>query len=319
MSDKYTGYVDEMLVKGTWWAFNGGPKPRNFTGNIDNDPESIRNLSLIITGASQSNGHFPNDSYGKKYAVLTIRYGESDNRLYIQKVIDIDSKIEYERYYQETTWGTYARVTSYSDSNQTAQKAYDQSLTNAGAIGRINQAIGRNDNQAPGTPIYTRLNNVETNITGPNGINSKITSLQNGASNDNYARTLAQDLKTKAGKLLNQSDTSKLINVHMGCSVIDVPSGDSSLFPYWNNEASCRNWASDRGCTSENSVLFASTGYVMPGEKQGSGHGVHIEGMQFSNSTGCWYITFDSSTIPPERIYGLYVNWILFVNNGTWN
>jgi hypothetical protein len=316
MSDKYTGYVDEMLVKGTWWAFNGGPKPRNFTGNIDNDPESIRNLSLIITGASQSNGHFPNDSYGKKYAVLTIRYGESDNRLYIQKVIDIDSKIEYERYYQGTAWGTYARVTSYSDSNQTAQKAYDQSLTNAGAIGRINQAIGRNDNQAPGTPIYTRLNNVETNIYGTNGINSKITSLQNGASNDNYARTSVQNLQTKAGKLLNQND-NKIINVYQGNAIIDIPgSGDSSPFPYWNNTAANAQWARDHGCTAYNSVM-----YIANTNADGvNGHEIHLEGAQFRGDLG-WILTYDRSTLTSrtDGVYGLLCTWILFVIGGNWN
>ncbi len=316
MSDKYTGYVDEMLVKGTWWAFNGGPKPRNFTGNIDNDPESIRNLSLIITGASQSNGHFPNDNYGKKYAVLTIRYGESDNRLYIQKVIDIDSKIEYERYYQGSEWGTYARVTSWPDSNDRAQQAYDQSRMNLGAINSINQAIGREGYAATGNTVNGRLSNIETNITGTNGINSKITSLQNGNSNDNYARTLAQDLQTKAGKLLNQND-NKIINVYQGNAIIDIPgSGDSSPFPIWNNVDENAQWARNHGCTAYNSIM-----YIANTNADGvNGHEIHLEGTQFRGDIG-WILTYDRGTLTSrtDGVYGLLCTWILFVIGGNWN
>lgn len=309
MSDKYTGYVDEMLVKGTWWAFNAGPKPRNFTGNIDNDPESIRNLSLIITGASSSNGTFPKDSgYGKTYAVLTIRYGESSNRLYIQKVIDIGSKIEYERYYTGSgPWGEYARVTAYSDSTQTADTAYNQSQTNAGAISRINSAIGRTDSQAPGSStIYTRLSNLETNVTGTNGLTSRVSSLEQGNSKDNYARG-------KLGQLKNLAD-NKIINVYQGNAVIDIPgSSNASPFPYWNNPTANAQWARDHGCTAYNSVM-----YIANTNADGQlGHEIHLEGTQFRGDLG-WILTYDRSTLTSrtDGVYGLLCTWILFVIGG---
>lgn len=297
MSDKYTGYVDEMLVKGTWWAFNGGPKPRNFTGNIDNDPESIRNLSLIITGASQSNGHFPNDNYGKKYAVLTIRYGESDNRLYIQKVIDIDSKIEYERYYQGSEWGTYARVTSWPDSNDRAQQAYDQSRMNLGAINSINQAIGREGYAATGNTVNGRLSNIETNITGTNGINSKITSLQNGNSNDQYARDQANIAKDHSNKIINndvRTGQKAGMKFYANQNEYTLNSPESSVIII--EKSVCDNW----GANSNNSMFFVSNANsnVSP---------VHIDGGTFVPNVG-WAAVFD-------RDYAgrIIINWMLVV------
>lgn len=330
-NDTYGGlYINKELVKGSWYGVCSGPKPQVFTGNINNtgDLENIRNKSLYISSASSSNGTFPEGTYGHNFAVLTIRYGEG-NGLYIQKAVDlsVNPVLEYERAWNNNDWTTWIRVTSFGDASQaaaTAQSTADDAKRRTEYLYKI---TGYSDGTTSANPtidsrIRTNRDNIDTiNKTlgsTPSGqtINGRINSINGQVGS---LQTNVSDLQTKAGKLLNQSDTQRLINIHMGCSVIDVPSGDSSLFPYWNNETLSRNWASDRGCTSENSVMFASTGYVFSGEKQGTGHGAHIEGMQFSNRTGCWYITFDSSTIPPERIYGLYVNWILFVNNGNWN
>lgn len=311
--DKYNGlYIHKELVKGNWYGICSGPKPQVYTGNIDtaSNLEDIRNKALYIVSPSSANGTFP--VYGHKSAVLTTRYGSD---VYLQRLFDIDAGVEWERAkIGSTSWYAWKRVTTEGDASATATAADQRSRNNATAINQIDSAIG-------GRTASPNINSrVSSNTSAIGSLNTDYGNFKNSTNLSISALTSkVNDHTTKMGKLLNQSDTQRLINVHMGCSVIDVPSGDSSLFPYWNNEASCRNWARDRGCTSENSVMFASTGYIMPGEKQGSGHGVHVEGMQFSNSSGCWYITFDSSTIPSERIYGLYVNWILFVNNGTWN
>lgn len=320
-NDTYDGlYIHKELVKGSWYGICSGPKPQVFTGNINNtgDLENIRNKSLYISSASSSNGTFPEGTYGHNFAVLTIRYGEG-NGLYIQKAVDLSVNpiLEYERAWNNN-WTAWARVTSFGDASQaaaTAQATADNAKKRTEYLYKI---TGYSDGTTSANPtLNTRI---KTNSDNIDTINRTLGSTPSGQTINGRINSIngqVGDLQSKAGKLLNQNGNT-IINVWRGTSVIDVPSGnDSVLFPEWNNQGANINWANALGCTSENSTMFASTGYVVPGEKPGTGHGVHVEGMQFSSSLG-WVITFDGSTVPQGGIQGLYVNWILFVSGGPW-
>lgn len=304
--DKYNGlYIHKELVKGNWYGICSGPKPQVFTGNIDDDPESLRNKSIVVASPSDANGHFPTSAYGHQCAVLTTRYGDD---VYLQNLFDTQANIEYDRvcinYVNRNSWREWQRVTTVEDASGLANKAWNKAVDNENEIKTINKNLGK-------TPANTTVNGRidSTNSTLSSFINNNYTP---------FTRTTESsinDLKTKAGKLLNQND-NKIINVYQGNAVIDIPgSGDSSPFPYWNNPTANAQWARDHGCTAYNSIMLIDN----TNADGVNGHEIHLEGTQFRSDLG-WILTYDRSTLTSrtDGVYGLLCTWILFVIGGNW-
>ena len=305
--DKYNGlYIHKELVKGNWYGISSGPKPQTFTGNIDDDPESLRNKALVINSPSENNGKFPTSAYGHECAILTTRYGEG---VYLQNLFDTQDNIEYDRvclnWTSKSSWRDWQRVTTEGDSSDVANKAWNKAVDNENKIKTINNNLG---NTPTGTTINGRIDS--TNSTFNSFLNNDYTPFKKTTNSS------ITDLTTKAGKLLNQAD-NKFINVYQGNAVIDIPgSGNSSLFPYWNNQSANAQWARDHGCTAYNSVM-----YIANTNADGvNGHEIHLEGTQFRGNLG-WILTYDRSTLTSrtDGVYGLLCTWILFVIGGNWN
>lgn len=307
-------YVNKMYVKGSWYAYEAGPKPTTYTGNIDDlsNVENIRNKALYIVGASTSNGKFPNNGYGRNYAVLTIRYGEDSAGLYIQKCVDLSASpaLEYERVLKpgSSTWDSWIRATAYEDSSGTADQAWAQTQANKTEITNINTYVGRSGNDP--NSLKKQIDNTN------NSLNGFITGTYANfkSTTESSLTTLNKDMQNHSGRLLN-NDSNKITNFYQGTAVIDIPSGDSALFPNWNDSTANWQWASNHGCTEQNSTMFVSTGNA----DGVNGHEVHLEAMQFRTGLG-WILTYDRSTLTSrtDGVYGLRVNWTLFVTGGNW-
>ena len=307
--DKYNGlYIHKELVKGNWYGICSGPKPQVYTGNIDtaSNLEDIRNKALYIVSPSSENGTFP--VYGHKSTVLTTRYGEAPNDVYLQRLFDIDAGVEWERAkIGSTSWYAWKRVTTEGDASATATAADQRSRNNSTAIDQLDRAIG-------GRTASPNINSrVSSNASAIGSINTTLGTVRTTANNaaNNAAKALGY-----SGKLKNLAD-NKIINVYQGNATIDIPgSSNASPFPYWNNPTANAQWARDHGCTAYNSVM-----YIANTNADGQlGHEIHLEGTQFRGDLG-WILTYDRSTLTSrtDGVYGLLCTWILFVIGGNWN
>lgn len=307
--DKYNGlYIHKELVKGNWYGICSGPKPQVYTGNIDtaSNLEDIRNKALYIVSPSSENGTFP--VYGHKSAVLTTRYGEAPNDVYLQRLFDIDAGVEWERAkIGSTSWYVWKRVTTEGDASSLARDADTRSRNNSTAIDQLDRAIG---GRTANPNINTR---VSSNTSAINSLNTSLGTVRTTANNaaNNAVKALGY-----SGKLKNLAD-NKIINVYQGSSVIDIPgSSNASPFPYWNNPTANAQWARDYGCTAYNSIMLIDNTNA-DGQ---NGHEIHLEGTQFRSDLG-WILTYDRSTLTSrtDGVYGLLCTWILFVIGGNWN
>lgn len=293
--DKYNGlYIHQELVKGNWYGISSGPKPQSFTGNIDDDPESLRNKALVIASPSSSNGTFPTSAYGHECAILTTRYGEG---IYLQNMFDTQNNIEYDRVYLNNSWRAWQRVTTEGDASSTAAAADTRSRNNETAIKQINTAIGgRTANPSITSRVSsnaTAINSLSSDFnTFKNSTNNSITSLSSGSANDRIARTYLTDQGTKW--------PNKGVKVLSGYEIKDF-NGDSVKMIDWSNFVA---WG---GNMSNSTVIFSN---VTPIGAPGTGHEIHISGSTLVENNG-WYAVCDSS----KEVRGLHISYTLFIAN----
>ena len=296
--DKYNGlYVHKELVKGNWYGICSGPKPQVYTGNIDtaSNLEDIRNKALYIVSPSSENGTFP--VYGHKSAVLTTRYGDNNNAVYLQRLFDIDSGVEWERAkIGSTSWYAWKRVTTEGDASSLAQSADTRSRDNATAINQINNAIG---GRTASPNIDSR---VRSNTSAINSLNTDYNTFKNSIN------LSIMSLRSNVVKALDHSD--KIVNG-------DVRTGQKAGMKFYANQneytlnspqssviiiekSVCDNW----GANSNNSMFFVSNANsnVSP---------VHIDGGTFVPNGG-WAAVFDR-----DYVGRIIINWMLVVIDQT--
>lgn len=292
--DTYNGlYIHKELVKGNWYGISSGPKPQEFTGNIDDDPESLRNKALVILSPSSANGTFPTSAYGHECAVLTTRYGEG---VYLQNLFDTQDNIEYDRvclnWTSKSSWRDWQRVTTEGDASSLAQSADTRSRNNETAITQINTAIGGRtaspniDSRVSSNA--TKINNLTTDFNNfKNSTNGSITSLNTNVTKalDHSNKLINGDVRTgqKAGMKFYANQNEFTLN-----------SPESSVIII--EKSVCDSW----GANSSNSMFFVSNANsnVSP---------VHIDGGTFVPNLG-WAAVFDRNYT--GRII---INWMLVV------
>lgn len=304
--DTYNGlYIHKELVKGNWYGISSGPKPQTFTGNIDDDPESLRNKALVINSPSENNGKFPTSAYGHECAVLTTRYGEG---VYLQNLFDTQDNIEYDRvclnWTSKSSWRDWQRVTTEGDSSSTAAAADTRSINNETAINQINSAIG---GRTANPSINSRVSSNTSSISSLNTDYNKFKNTTNSS---------ITNLTNNIGTTKNL-ENNKSIKIYQGCHVINIPAsfGNAAKFPFWNaSEAENYQWALDHGCRMNGSGQFNAVMTVVNANADGQlGHEIHIEGMQFRVGTG-FILVYDSSTkTTSQDVMGLTVSWLLHV------
>ncbi len=301
-------YVNKMYVKGAWYSYEAGPRPKTYTGSIEsfsnNNIENIRNKALFIQAAQSSQGVFPEGKYGHNYAILTIRYGEGNDGLYIQKAVDLTETpaLEYERVSNPnstTGWSDWVRVSAYTDSSGTADEALRQAMAAAAEADYIDKFIGKTSGPVASnnTPLATRIKNNSDNIDGvskeltkyKNAVDPQLDSLAKGSANDRVARD-------HTNKIINNDvRTGQLpgIKIYANTNVFEV-SNQSSVQVIAQDV--CNNW----GANFQNSMFFVSNG-------DAADHPVHVEGGSYLNGNG-WWAVFDRDYSGAVRI-----NWMLAV------
>ena len=300
-------YVNKMYVKGSWYSYEAGPRPKTYTGSIEsfsnNNIENIRNKALFIQAAQSSQGKFPEGKYGHNYAILTIRYGEGNSGLYIQKAVDLTETpaLEYERVsiQNATDWSDWVRVSAYTDSSGTADEALRQARAASTEIDYIDKFIGKTSGPVASnnTPLATRIKNNSDNIDGVNNeltkykktVDPQLDNLAKGSANDRVAR----DHSTK---VVNSGNSNTGIKFYAHSDIYVVHNSNSvQVIP----QATCDAW----GCNGSNSVLTCSNA-------NGLDHEVHIEGGTYVPGSG-WFALFDRTLIE----WGVHISWVLAVFN----
>lgn len=289
--DKYNGlYIHKELVKGNWYGICSGPKPQVYTGNIDtaSNLEDIRNKALYIVSPSSENGTFP--VYGHKSTVLTTRYGEAPNDVYLQRLFDIDAGVEWERAkIGSTSWYAWKRVTTEGDASSTANAADQRSRNNASAIDQLDKAIG---GRTASPNINSRVSSNTSSINSMRTELNKVTVTANNAAN-NAVKALDHSSKIVNGDVR----TGQLpgIKFYANTNVFEV-SNQSSVQVIAQDV--CNNW----GANFQNSMFFVSNG-------DAADHPVHVEGGSYLTGNG-WWAVFDRDFSGAVRI-----NWMLVVFN----
>lgn len=296
--DKYNGlYIHKELVKGSWYGICSGPKPQVFTGNIDDDPESLRNKSIVVASPSDANGHFPTSAYGHQCAVLTTRYGDG---VYLQNLFDTQANIEYDRvcinYVNRNSWREWQRVTTWGDASSTANEADQRSRNNSTAINQIDSAIG-------GRTANPNINKrVLSNASAIDSINTTLSAVRTTANNaaNNAAKALDHSNKLVNGDV--RSGQLAGIKVYTNQNGFSINPGDTSVRVL--GESNMSSW----GFNGSNSVFLVSNA-------NGDLNGAHVEGGTFippisGQNRGGWYAVFNGSNNTD-----ILLNWTLIVFN----
>ena len=303
--DKFNGrYIDQALVKGNWYGISSGPKPQVFTGNIDNATglanglEDIRNKALLIISPNESNGHFPNGTYGHPSLITTIRYGDN---FYLQRLVDTQGDsttpiIEYIRTkYGNSSWTEWQRVTSFGDASSTASLALTTAQNAAQNITYINTAIGGiSANPSIDSRVKSNASNITKQTDELRKTNTRVNDLFNGSANDSIARRFITNNDVRSG----QSPGIKFYANQNGFTI-----GSSNSVRVLNT-ANMRSW----GFNGNNSVFLVSNA-------NNDLNQAHVEGGTFvpddgSGNRGGWYAVWNSSTNTD-----ILLNWTLIVFN----
>lgn len=304
--DKYNGlYIHKELVKGNWYGICSGPKPQVYTGNIDtatgltNGLEDIRNKALLIVSPNESNGHFPNGTYGHPSLITTIRYGDN---FYLQRLVDTQGDsttpiIEYIRTkYSNSSWTEWQRVTSFGDASSTANAADQRSRNNSSAIDQLDRAIG-------GRTASPNINSrVSSNTSAINSINTTLSTVRTTANNaaNNAVKALDHSNKLVNGDV--RSGQLAGIKIYTNQNGFSINPGDTSVRVL--NESNMSSW----GFNGSNSVFLVSNA-------NGDLNGAHVEGGTFvppisGQNRGGWYAVFNGANNTD-----ILLNWTLIVFN----
>lgn len=296
--DKYNGlYVHKELVKGNWYGICSGPKPQVYTGNIDtaSNLEDIRNKALYIVSPSSENGTFP--VYGHKSTVLTTRYGDNTNAVYLQRLFDIDAGVEWERAkIGSASWYKWKRVTTEGDASSTANAADQRSRNNSTAIEQLDKAIG---GRTANPNINSRVSSNTSSINSMRTELNKVTVTANNAAN-NAVKALDHSNKLVNGDV-RQGQLAG-IKVYTNQNGFSINPGDTSVRVL--DEGNMSSW----GFNGSNSVFLVSNA-------NGDLNGAHVEGGTFvppisGQNRGGWYAVFNGS-----NNVGILLNWTLIVFN----
>lgn len=296
--DKYNGlYIHKELVKGKWYGICSGPKPQVYTGNIDtaSNLEDIRNKALYIVSPSSENGTFP--VYGHKSTVLTTRYGDNTNAVYLQRLFDIDAGVEWERAkIGSASWYKWKRVTTEGDASSTANAADQRSRNNSTAIEQLDKAIG---GRTANPNINSRVSSNTSSINSMRTELNKVTVTANNAAN-NAVKALDHSNKlvncdVRQGQLAG-------IKVYTNQNGFSINPGDTSVRVL--DEGNMSSW----GFNGSNSVFLVSNA-------NGDLNSAHVEGGTFvppisGQNRGGWYAVFNGS-----NNLDILLNWTLIVFN----
>lgn len=296
--DKYNGlYIHKELVKGKWYGICSGPKPQVYTGNIDtaSNLEDIRNKALYIVSPSSENGTFP--VYGHKSTVLTTRYGDNTNAVYLQRLFDIDAGVEWERAkIGSASWYKWKRVTTEGDASSTANAADQRSRNNSTAIEQLDKAIG---GRTASPNINSRVSSNTSSINSMRTELNKVTVTANNAAN-NAVKALDHTNKLVNGDV--RSGQLAGIKIYTNQNGFSINPGDTSVRVL--DEGNMSSW----GFNGSNSVFLVSNA-------NGDLNGAHVEGGTFvppisGQNRGGWYAVFNGS-----NNVGILLNWTLIVFN----
>lgn len=304
--DIYNGlYIHQEMVKGNWYGICSGPKPQVFTGNINNDPESLRNKAIVVVSPSSENGTFP--TYGHECAILTTRYGDDNGVIYLQKLFDTQDNVEWDRVYINNSWRGWQRVTTWTnDPSSTANAADERSKNNSVAIDDLYNKIGGRSNTKASTSSATPVvDRVKSNADNINQLTNRIGTVE--GSIDNLSKGYANDrvARDHSNKIINGDVRSgQLPGIKFYANINDFTISNANSVRVLAKSV-CDSW----GANNSNSMFFVSNGNNDWSE-------AHVEGGTWvpddgSGNRGGWYAVFDRTI----NVASIRVSWLLIVFN----